>query len=73
DPLIIDFEIPETGEYVIEVEAIDVGFAPEDFGLDPLPAPLNVGNYQLHLYMVDGPLGRGDIVWGKRKGEIMAE
>ena len=73
DPLIVDFELPSSGDYVIEVEAIDVGFRPEDFGLDPLPEPLNVGNYQLHLYMVDGPLGRGHVKWGKRRLEIAAE
>ena len=60
DPLIVDWQIPETATYELEVEAIDVGFAPEDFGLPPLPAPLNVGNYSVHIYMVDGPLGNGN-------------
>ena len=58
DPLILDWEVPETGEYELEVESIEVGF-----GLD------NTGDYFVHMYMVDGPLGRGHIAWGKTKDE----
>lgn len=61
EPLLFDFTIPETGDYVIEVSAPSI--VPFGGGLVDLDAlgltALRDGDYDLNIYIVEGKLGGG--------------
>lgn len=66
DPLIFDQELPETGVYVIEVDAPNIVYIDQtgDGVPDPFPleetgnGSLRFGDYELAVYSVDGKMGR---------------
>lgn len=66
DPLIFDQELPESGVYVVEVDAPNIVFIDLDGDGVPDPFPLDetgngslrTGDYELAIYSVDGKMGR---------------
>ena len=58
DPLIFDFEIQETGDYVLEVYAQKFFCSGTNcYYLDPYYPFLNYGEYDVLVYSIDRPLG----------------
>ena len=82
DPLIFDQELPETGIYVIEVDAPNIVYIDlngdgvlDEFPLDETGnGSLRAGDYELAVYSVDGKLGRPHHknYWKKRHPQLSA-
>jgi hypothetical protein len=82
DPLIFDQELPETGIYVIEVDAPNIVYidttgdgVPDPFPLEETGnGSLRTGDYELAVYSVDGKLGRPHHknYWKKRHHSFIA-
>ena len=66
DPLIFDQELPESGVYVVEIDAPNIVYI--DLNGDGVPDPfpleetgngsLRAGDYEIAIYSVDGKMGR---------------